>query len=497
MKIGDEVTLTQKWAIGDLIANGGFGQVFHATNVAGTRAALKIVPKVPGADRELLFADLPPIPNVLPVLDHGDTDEFLVLVMPLAERSLRDQLDGTPIEGAALTDLLLQVANGLAGLNSQVVHRDLKPENLLLFEGAWCISDFGIARYAEASTAADTRKFSLSPSYASPEQWRSEHATQASDVYSFGVIAFELATGHLPFDGKNYQELRHQHLHSDPPKLTGVSPALGALVTECLIKAPQARPSAANIHHRLQNIQNRTFAGGLANLQTANEAEIQRRARAHEEASRQQTESERREGLLDASAQLMDSILGELSDAILAAAPATKSQDEPVARRRFGQPSGLKLKLGEASLTTERVSPADVTWGGWERPKFDVIAQSSLTVRFPRYSDYEGRSHSLWYCDAENRGEYAWYETAFMCSGLSRRRSTIDPFSLDTGEEAAKAVWNGMAEFQVAWPFTRLDIGGLYDFIDRWAGWLAKASNGGLAHPSTMPEKDPQGSWRR
>lgn len=497
MKTGDEVTLTQKWAVGDLIATGGFGQVFHATNAAGTAAALKIVQKVPGADRELLFANLPPTPNVLPVLDHGDTDEFLVLVMPLAERSLRDQLDGTPIDGSALTDLLLQIANGLTGLDSQVVHRDLKPENLLLFEGAWCISDFGIAKYAEASTAADTHKFSLSPPYASPEQWRSERATQASDVYSFGVIAFELAAGHLPFDGKNHEELRHQHLHSDPPKLTGVSPAVGALVAECLIKSPQARPSAANILHRLQIIRNRTFSGGLANLQTANEAEIQRRARAQQKASRQQTESERRKGLLDASAQLMDSILGELSDAILAAAPAAKEQDGPARRRGLQQPSGLRLKLGEASLTTERISPADVNWGGWERPKFDVIAQSSLTVRFPRYGDYEGRSHSLWYCDAENQGEYGWYETAFMCSGLSRRRSTIDPFSLDTGEESAKAVWNGMAEFQVAWPFTRLNIGDLDDFIDRWADWLAKASTGGLAHPSLMPEKDPQGSWRR
>ena len=75
MKTGDEVTL-KKWAVGDLIATGGFGQVFHATNAAGTAAALKIVQKVPGADRELLSRICRPPQTFFPVLDHGDTDEF-------------------------------------------------------------------------------------------------------------------------------------------------------------------------------------------------------------------------------------------------------------------------------------------------------------------------------------------------------------------------------------------------------------------------------------
>jgi serine/threonine protein kinase len=57
--------------------------------------------------------------------------------------------------------------------------------------------DFGIARYAEASTAPDTRKHSLTPLYASPEQWALEHATPAADVYALGApirtTAFESA----------------------------------------------------------------------------------------------------------------------------------------------------------------------------------------------------------------------------------------------------------------------------------------------------------------
>jgi eukaryotic-like serine/threonine-protein kinase len=84
-----------------------------------------------------------------------------------------------------------------------------------------------------------------------------------------------------------------------------------------------------------------------------------------------------------------------------------------------------------------------------------------------------------------------------MVSPLIPRRGRQDPFALSPGEEAAKAVWTGMAEYQVAWPFTHLSLEELGDFIDRWAGWFADAATGKLSHPSTMPERPTQGTWRR
>ncbi len=84
-----------------------------------------------------------------------------------------------------------------------------------------------------------------------------------------------------------------------------------------------------------------------------------------------------------------------------------------------------------------------------------------------------------------------------MVSPLIARQGRQDPFALDPGEEAAKAVWSGMAEWQAAWPFTVISVGDLSDFIGRWAGWFADASQGQLNRPSTMPERQPQGSWRQ
>jgi hypothetical protein len=72
-----------------------------------------------------------------------------------------------------------------------------------------------------------------------------------------------------------------------------------------------------------------------------------------------------------------------------------------------------------------------------------------------------------------------------------------EPFALAPGAEVAKAAWSGMAEYQVAWPFTPLVVGELDEFIGRWATSLASAAQGSLSHPTQMPEIQPQRSWRR
>jgi serine/threonine-protein kinase len=63
-------------------------------------------------------------------------------------------------------DVMDDILAALEDLANDVVHRDLKPENVLSFDGHWQIADFGISRYAEATTASDTRKHYMTPPYA-------------------------------------------------------------------------------------------------------------------------------------------------------------------------------------------------------------------------------------------------------------------------------------------------------------------------------------------
>ena len=270
------------------------------------RGLLPRTAKADGAQRELLFVDLGGARNVIPILDSGETTDHYVLIMPCADKSLRRHLADTdrPPAPAEAISVLVDVTTALSDLDGKVVHRDLKPENILLHEGKWCLADFGISRYAEASTAPDTQKYALSPWYAAPERWRNERATTATDVYSLGVIAHELLSKSLPFSGTNWSDLREQHLHEEPASLDGVPPnlaALVALVQECLCKAAAARPRPAAILQRLQRISEPPRTGGLAKLQEAHQNEVKRRAEHARFESRLRSEQERRSELFGIS----------------------------------------------------------------------------------------------------------------------------------------------------------------------------------------------------
>jgi eukaryotic-like serine/threonine-protein kinase len=379
--------------------------------------------------------------------------------------------------------------SALADLDGKVVHRDLKPENVLRLNGRWCLADFGISRYAEASTAPDTQKYALSPVYAAPERWRSERATISTDVYSFGVVAFELLSGSRPFLGPEWEHYREQHLHVDPPKLEGGTVALRALVMECLNKAPGARPSPANIVTRLQRIGSERPSGGLASLQEAHLAEVARANERERLASVARSSAERRAELYQGAVRSFDIIQSSLLETIVEAAPAT--------HRRTGGQGGKAVGLGEAELEFFPIARTAVNPWEWDAPAFDVVAHAGLIVRLSKeHLNYKGRSHSLWFCDAQSVGRYQWFEVAFMVSPLVGKSTAVRPFLLAPGPEAAKALWRGIAEFQLAWPMEALDTGELSTFIDRWAGWFATAAGGRLSAPSTMPERPTPRNWR-
>lgn len=483
------------WELGDRIGGGGYGQVLEARSESGINGAAKLVPKEPGAERELLFAELGGVRNVVPIIDDGETGDAWVLVMPRAERSLEQHLEqaGGSLDVGSAVAVLRDIAAALADLEDRVVHRDLKPGNVLLLDGHWCLADFGIARYADATTAPDTRKGAFSIFYAAPERWNNDRATAATDVYSFGCIAHELLSGASPFTGRYLHELREAHLHGTVPQLVSAPAVLAALVEECLYKAPQARPSAVNLVKRLERAAEQAASPGLAALQEANRAQVVQKAASLQADSMAQSEQQRRGGLFEAATRSFARIADSFKDALISNAPGSTVQAV-----RGG---GWEIRLGQAVLTLASPVPtSESVWGAWDSPAFEVIAHAEIDLLIPadQYG-YEGREHSLWFCDAAptGQGQFQWFETAFMVSPMLNRPVRQDPFALNPGTEAAKALWNGIAEWQLAWPFTPLTVDDLDEFIGRWAGWLAAASDGQLGHPRSMPERRPENSFRR
>ena len=479
-----EIKLERTWRLGPQLGEGGFARVFLAQDESGDPAVVKLVAKEPGTDREMLFVELDGVPNVMPLLDSGESDDYWVLVMPRAKKSLRDYLNETSgLSTNEAISVLTDIAEALVAVEARdVVHRDIKPENILLLDGRWHVADFGIARYAGATTAPDTLKHAKTASYAAPEQWREERATSATDVYALGIIAHELLASERPFGGPDY---RHQHLQESPPTITGIPDRLRSLVVECLYKSPGARPHPENLLTRLKDSFRSTSPAG-SRLQQANALSVERQAEASRQQSAAQSEAERRDALYADADLALQNTLALLDRRIKDDAPSVDASPSPSLSRWDLNTGSMWVNLLKA-----------VTLGGDQPLQFEVIAHTIISVRGPTgRGEHSGRSHSLWYCDAQEQGVFRWYETAF--TGTFRNDCAFDPFALPPeSRDASIALSPTMHTHQVAWAFMAIDQGDEEGFIERWVGWFGDAAQGQLRYPSSGPELVPWGSWRR
>ena len=482
MHIPIKIPLEQVWKIGAQLGSGGFGEVFKANDESGQSAAIKFIPKRPGAERELSFDGLDGVTNVMPVLDRGEFENSWVLVMPLAEKSLREYLDesGGQLTASDAVPILVDVVEALVAVEDQVVHRDIKPGNILLLNGRWHLADFGVARNVDATTATDTLKFMKTERYAAPEQWRGERATSATDVYAFGVVAYELLAGRAPFKGPDFRE---QHLGESPGSVAGIPDRLRSLVLECLHKAAEARPRPQNLLTRLKTCLEPSSPGSQS-LQQANALAVDRQTEQHRQLSAARVESGRRGELLKAADQVMENILGLFDEEIASNAPTAQAQPGPNRRAWYLNDGGLLVEH-----TKKVESPSDAAM------PFEVIGYVTIRVTVPtNWERYGGRSHSLWYCDAQKKGVFRWYETAFL---TLRGDNSFEPFSLAPTERDAVQALTIFHFRQVALPFTPIDQGEEGSFVERWLTWFGAAAKDELRRPSSMPESSPQGSWRR
>ena len=486
--------LEDRWIVVGPIGDApGMSQVFEVEN-QGRRAVIKVVEKLPGAERELLVEDLGDCRNIVPFDEVLETESTIIIRMPKAEKSLNRHLQDSagPLAEAEVVAVLTNLAVALADCGRIVVHRDIKPQNVLLLGGDWCLSDFGIARYAEAATASGTRKGWRSPPWNAPERWEGRRATIKSDVYSLGVVAYQLVTGELPFKGPDFYE---QHRQENPTPLAAASPLLRALIVEMLAKSPDARPTPEQILDRLARINSRSASPAVARLQGLAAHHIEQASEADAQAARAQIQKEQRQLLASSGASMLKDLLRPLTEDT-AGLPGV---------RQGTFSGGEYVQLGPARLAITKPESARAS----QTLPFDVVLYASIVVgNASNQQSWAGRSHSLWYCDAQVEGEYHWFETAFHAiagpgGGVKRKLggdSTIwvEPYDRSPDDrDAAYAVSPVVHTEQVARPFIALVGNEAEAFIERWLSWFADAADGRLAKPMMLPEGNTLSSWRR
>lgn len=147
--------------------------------------------------------------------------------------------------------ILKQMASALAAVHAAgVVHRDLKPENVLIStDGVVKITDFGAALLIGGPRVTSEGNVIGSIPYLSPEYIESQELDGRSDIYSLGVIAFELATGEVPFATEGLVSMVNNKLQGrivSPSEINPLIPEkLEALILKLLRKDPNERIQTA------------------------------------------------------------------------------------------------------------------------------------------------------------------------------------------------------------------------------------------------------------
>lgn len=212
-----------RFEILDLIGEGQFAKVYEAKQLPlGRLVAAKILKDEHRGDKARItrFINEAQImaglvhPNIITIHDY--LEEEFCLIMSRLYGSLDDEKNKT---GSLPISKTIKYATDIARAldfisRRNIVHCDIKPSNAMLDEnGTVVLTDFGIARRTGTKLVAAIEGTLY---YMSPEQIQKEEIDSRSDLYSFGVMLYELVTGQVPFDGKDFNEIAQKHLQEAP-----------------------------------------------------------------------------------------------------------------------------------------------------------------------------------------------------------------------------------------------------------------------------------------
>lgn len=261
------------------IAKGGMASVW-AARLRGTRGFQKMVAiktmlpaLVDDLHFERMFLDEASLasqvrhPHVIEILDLGEVDRILYLVM--------EWVDGEPLNiimkyaatrgGIPLTIAVSITAQACRGLHAAhelrdengklvgLVHRDVSPQNVLLtYEGVVKLVDFGVAKAtSRASVETEAGQLKGKIAYMSPEQLRGERVDRRTDVFAMGILLYMMTTGTHPFRGDDQAETIRR-ISDDVPVtapsaiVPGYPAGLEAVVMQSLAKDASKRYPTAN-----------------------------------------------------------------------------------------------------------------------------------------------------------------------------------------------------------------------------------------------------------
>ncbi|HEX2659332.1 MAG TPA: serine/threonine-protein kinase, partial [Polyangia bacterium] len=187
--------------------------------------------------------------NILEIFDYSGADaQSAYLVTEFIDgQTLKQFLTKHMIKHPEVAMLIaVELCGALVHAHGMgIIHRDIKPENVMIRkDGVLKLMDFGIAQVLDLERMTVTGQLLGSPAYMAPELIEGKALDVRTDVFSVGILLYQMATGTLPFSGKNPHEVLRKITEGRFPDPRSVNRLAGAGIARIMSRALAHDPDA-------------------------------------------------------------------------------------------------------------------------------------------------------------------------------------------------------------------------------------------------------------
>lgn len=243
-----------------------YSTVYMAHHITqNTPYAVKVLSNLSPLKSVEIESTLPSHPNIVKLLSTFTIDNHIYCVYEFCEEGNLDSLlmNNGPLSEELVWEILYQMVQAFVLLQKlEIVHRDIKPANIMIKNGIFKLTDFGLCEKIDEKSLKfqklenflrkyDSKKINIvgSPIYMAPELLKNEIINSKCDIYSLGVMMYELLFGVCPYEEKEFDKLSEKKEKGEllfPPNKT-VSIKMRDLLRKMLRPDPIIRIDLAEL----------------------------------------------------------------------------------------------------------------------------------------------------------------------------------------------------------------------------------------------------------